>query len=214
MERLLPITKSTPLTTTISKILDHFTLDPHVQLTEITKAPPITIQAEGPACPRAVSIVEIAVRKLEGMFPFFLIYQYNLVTQVEKKVKVGGQGDAGRKGKSKSRVRMLKKREKRRAKRKAKSEIRREHHSNMRAITKEKERDDAKSWLLEKLKRVDDGDGENIQDEGVDATGPKRKRDAEVSDDADDLFESAAFSSSSSSSPSSSSSSDDEDAKM
>ncbi|KAK9313162.1 hypothetical protein V1522DRAFT_411004 [Lipomyces starkeyi] len=207
MELLIPITKSTPLTTTISKILDHFTLDPHVQLTEITKAQPVTIQAEGGACPRAVSIVEIAVRKLEGMFPFFLIYQYNLATQVEKKVKVGGRTEGQRKGKSKSRARMLKKREERRTKREGKTEIRREHHIKMRANTVKNEREDAILWLSERLKKHRDGDGMKEQDEHIETTGLKRKREVEVSDDSDDLFETA-------SSYCSSSSSDDEDTKI
>ncbi|KAK9430405.1 hypothetical protein V1505DRAFT_371188 [Lipomyces doorenjongii] len=206
MELLIPITKSTPLTTTISKILDHFTLDPHVQLTEITKAQPVTIQAEGGACPRAVSIVEIAVRKLEGMFPFFLIYQYNLATQVEKKVKVGGRTEGDRKGKSKSRARMLKKREERRAKREEKSEIRREHHIKMRASTVKQEREDSMLWLSEQLKQRHDRDGVKELDENIETPGSKRKREGEVSDDSDDLFDTASYSSSSSS--------DDEDAKI
>ncbi|KAK9373842.1 uncharacterized protein V1513DRAFT_447740 [Lipomyces chichibuensis] len=209
MELLIPIAKSTPLTTTISKILDHFTLDPHVQLTEITKTQPVTIQAEGGACPRAVSIVEIAVRKLEGMFPFFLIYQYNLATQVEKKVKVGGRTEGHRKGKSKSRARMLKKREERRVKREGKSEIRREHHIKMRASMAKKEQEDATLWLSEQLKKRHNHDGVKEQDEHTETTDSKRKREVDVSDDSDDLFEPP-----SSYSSSSSSSSDDEDAKI
>ncbi|KAK9356235.1 hypothetical protein V1523DRAFT_393918 [Lipomyces doorenjongii] len=185
MELLIPITKSTPLTTTISKILDHFTLDPHVQLTEITKAQPVTIQAEGGACPRAVSIVEIAV---------------------EKKVKVGGRTEGDRKGKSKSRARMLKKREERRAKREEKSEIRREHHIKMRASTVKQEREDSMLWLSEQLKQRHDRDGVKELDENIETPGSKRKREGEVSDDSDDLFDTASYSSSSSS--------DDEDAKI
>ncbi|KAK9237443.1 hypothetical protein V1525DRAFT_403997 [Lipomyces kononenkoae] len=221
MEQFIRITKTTQITTTISKILDHFTLDPHVQLTEITKAQPVTIQAEAGACGRAVSIAEIAVRKLEGMFPFFLIYQYNLATQVEKKVRVGGAAGGGRdgdrrKGKSKSRLRMLRKREERRAKRQEDSELRREHHIKMREKTskQEDEKEEKATSLspeLQKNKINKPNGGERVHDEPEPGVGSKRKRNREmeqVSDDSDDLFETASARSAKSSS------SDEEDTKI
>ncbi|KAK9370617.1 hypothetical protein V1509DRAFT_616316 [Lipomyces kononenkoae] len=212
MELFIPVTKSTSITTTVSKILDHFTLDPHLQLTEITKAQPVTVQAEGSACPHAVSIVEIAVRKLEGMFPFFLIYQYNLATQVEKKVKVGGRNEGrARRGKSKSKLRMLKKREERQARRQVHIEERKAYHRKMRAKHASKQEEQEASLLSpEQQIKIDKPNGEKVHDEAVvDTTGSKRKREMEVSDDSDDLFESV-----SSHSASSSDEDDDEDTKI
>ncbi|KAK9469074.1 hypothetical protein V1512DRAFT_245888 [Lipomyces arxii] len=123
MEQLVTVTKSSSINHLVSKVMAHFNLDTELQLTEITKTPPITVQAEGPACARAVSIAEIAIRRLERAYPFFLIYQYNLVTQVERETlnpqryKPLIPGWVPGTGKHKSQARVLRKRAKRQARR-------------------------------------------------------------------------------------------------
>lgn len=89
MEKLITITKDTATSKAVLQFATHFDVPINGSTDSLLERPPVTLYAIGSDCVKAVTIAEIAIRKMQNEYPLAVLWQHNYFSSVERKVRVG-----------------------------------------------------------------------------------------------------------------------------